>query len=116
MTSSILAERVSRAKISDPRPTRCAACLQASDPAVRFVDFDAAINRGAIVEAGSGAVIDSIDELHVCESCVREAAEALDYKPGLHARHLQLNRQLMADRDRLQTENQTLRQLLAGDR
>lgn len=110
----VIAERVSRTRISDPKPAHCAGCLQSSDVNVRFVDFDAAICRGAIVEEGSMAVLDHIDELHLCESCVREAAETLDYKPGLHARHLQLNRQLMADRDRLKQENGQLRQLLAG--
>jgi hypothetical protein len=115
MTSSVLAERVSRSKISDPRPARCSACLQSSDPRVRFVNFDAAINRGAIVDQVSGAVLDSIDELHLCEACVREAAETIDYKPGLHQRHLQLNRQLMMERDQLRRENQTLKQLLAGE-
>ena len=113
---SIIAERVSRARISDPKPARCAACLQSADANVKFVDMDAAINRGAIVEEGSMAVIDSIDELHLCESCVREAADTLDYKPGLHARHLQLNRQLMRERDELKDENQKLRQLVAGER
>jgi predicted Fe-S protein YdhL (DUF1289 family) len=76
--------------------------------------MDAAIDRGAIVEEGSGAVIDSIDELHLCEACVREAAETLDYKAGLHQRHLVLNRMLMRERDELKDENHRLRQLVAG--
>ena len=58
------------------------------------------------------AVIDSIDELHLCENCIREAADELDYKPGLHARHLQLNRELMRERDELKAENLKLRELL----
>lgn len=113
---SILADRVARVQISDPKPGHCSGCYGSAGPEVTFVNFDAAINRGAIVEEGSGAVLDSIDELHLCDSCVREAAETLDYKPGLHARHLQLNRQLMAERDRLETKNQTLRKLVGGDR
>jgi hypothetical protein len=109
--SSVLAELVARAKISDPRPPRCSACLQASDPQVRFVNLGADIDRGSICEEGSMAVIDSIDELHLCESCV---GEVIDYKPGLHARHLQLNRQLMQERDALKDENLRLRQLVGG--
>jgi hypothetical protein len=70
------------------------------------------MNRGAVVEEGTMAVIDSIDELHLCENCVRNAAETLDYKPGLHARHLQLNRMLMKERDELKAENVKLRELL----
>ena len=114
--STAIADVVTRAKISDPRPARCSACLQASDPQVRFVNMDVSINRGAIVEAGSMAVIDSIDELHLCESCVREAAEVLDYKPGLHQNHLRLNRRLMRERDELKAENDALRRLVGGDR
>lgn len=113
--SHIVAERVSRTRISDPPPTRCAACLRSADPSIRFVDFDAAIDRGAIVDKTTAAVIDSIDELHLCEQCVREAAETLDYRPGLHMAHLRLNRELMADHDRLERENRQLRQLLAGE-
>lgn len=112
--SAILADRVTRCRISDPKPSRCSACLQSSDPRVRFVDFQAGHDGGAVVDSGSMAVIDSIDELHLCESCTREAAEVLDYKPGLHQRHLQLNRELMAERDRLRDENRRLRELVAG--
>lgn len=111
---SALAEAVFRARISDPPPGHCAACLRGADPTCRFVNMDAALNRGAIVQEGTMAVLDSIDELHLCEGCVREAAEVLDYKPGLHARHLQLNRMLMRERDELKDENHRLRQLVAG--
>jgi hypothetical protein len=113
--STLIADRVSRTRISDPQPTRCAGCLQSAGPTVRFVDFDCFINRGVIVEEGSMAIVDSIDTLHLCESCVREAAETLDYKAGLHAQHLRLNRQLVAEVDQLRDQNKTLRQLLAGE-
>ena len=112
---SAIADRVARFKVSDPKPARCAACYAGADAALRFVDLDAHIDRGAIVEEGARAVIDSVDELHLCENCVREAAETLDYRPGLHARHLQLNRELMRERDELKAQNHTLRQLLAGE-
>lgn len=110
---SAIADRVSRFHISDPKPARCAACLCGADVNLRFVDLDALINRGAVVEEGSQAVIDSIDELHLCENCVREAAETLDYKAGLHQTHLRLNRELMRERDELKDENRRLRELVA---
>ena len=109
---SAIGERVARFKISDPKPARCASCYCSADATTRFVDLDAHIDRGAIVEDGSGAVIDSIDELHLCENCVNNAAETLDYKPGLHQTHLRLNRELMRDRDELRQENRILRQLV----
>jgi len=109
---SAIGERVARFKISDPNPARCAACYCSADATLRFVDLDAYIDRGAIVEEGSRAVIDSIDALHLCENCVNSAAEALDYKPGLHQTHLRLNRELMRERDELRAENQKLRDLL----
>lgn len=111
---SAIADRVSRFQLSDPKPARCAACMCSADAALRFVDLDALLDRGAVVEEGSMAVIDSIDELHLCENCVRDAAETLDYKPGLHARHLQLNRSLMRERDELKAENVKLRELISG--
>lgn len=110
-----IADRVTRYKISNPKPARCAACFTAADANLRFVNFDAHIDRGAIVEDGSHAVIDSIDELHLCENCVGLGAEELDYKAGLHQTHLNLNRELMRERDQLRSENKTLRQLLAGE-
>jgi hypothetical protein len=111
---SVIADRVSRFQVSDPKPARCAACYCSADALLRFIDFDADVNRGAIIEEGSGAVIDSIDELHLCENCVRDAAETLDYKPGLHANHLRLNRELMRDRDELR-ERVGLLERLVGE-
>lgn len=110
---SAIGERVSRFKISDPKPARCAACYCGADADLRFVDLDAHIDRGAVVEDGSHAVIDSVDELHLCENCVINAAETLDFKPGLHQTHLRLNRGLMRERDELRDENRRLRSLVA---
>lgn len=83
---SATAVLASRVRISDPRPTRCAACFDSGSP--RYVDFQAAFNGGAVVDEGSMAVRDSIDELHLCESCVRSACEQLGFKPELHARQV----------------------------
>ena len=81
-----VAELATRVKLSDPKPARCAACWQSADADLRFVDFDAAIDRGAFISENAGAVIDSIDELHICEPCIRSACEALDMRPE----HVQL--------------------------
>lgn len=87
--SDVVAELATRAQLSDPKPARCAACFCSADAEVRFVNFDAAIDRGTFVDpGGAGAVLDSIDELHLCEACVRSAGEVLGLKPALHARQI----------------------------
>jgi|HubBroStandDraft_6_1064221.scaffolds.fasta_scaffold140219_3 hypothetical protein len=86
---SDVAELATRFRLSDPKPTRCAACFTSAGPEVDFVDFDAAIDRGTFIAPdGAGAVLDSIDDLHLCASCVRSAAEVLGLKPELHSRQL----------------------------
>lgn len=77
-----VAELATRVRVSDPKPARCAACWCSADADTRFVDFDAAIDRGSFVSPdGAAAVLDSIDDLHLCEACVRSAAEVLDVVP-----------------------------------
>ena len=73
-----------RVKISDPKPAYCAGCHAGAHAALTFVDFDAAFDAGQIVNQ-EGAVLVGCDDLHLCEQCVREAAEALDLKPTLHS-------------------------------
>jgi hypothetical protein len=69
--SDAVAEHVARIRVADPPPARCSGCLRSAGTDVRFVDYQAAINRGAIVEEGSMAVLESIDDLYLCDSCVR---------------------------------------------
>jgi hypothetical protein len=90
---SISAELALRVKISDPKPDRCAACFQGAQDNVRFVDYDAAIDRGTLIN-DMGAVLSGIDDLHLCESCVRQGMEALELKPELHSRQLREIRRL----------------------
>jgi hypothetical protein len=90
---SATAEHVSSVHLSDPLPTGCSACMSAPTEGVRFVDFSAAFDGGAIV-GPSGEAIRSLDELHLCEPCLRAAGEALAFKPELHARQLQEIRRL----------------------
>lgn len=91
--SSQAVERASRLKISDPKPDRCAACFKGADADTVFVDFDAAIDRGTFVNE-QGAVLEGIDDLHLCEACVRAAAEEIGFKPQLHSRQLREIRRL----------------------
>lgn len=77
-----VAELATRVKLSDPKPARCAACFAGADADTRFVNYDALIDRGTFVSPdGAGAVLDSIDDLHLCEACVRAGAEVLDVRP-----------------------------------
>lgn len=87
--SNAVAEHVSRIRLSDPLPTGCSACLCAPGPGIRFVDFQAAFDAGAIV-GPSEEVRRSLDELHLCESCVRSAGEVLSFRPQLHAAQAQV--------------------------
>lgn len=98
--SDVVAELASRVRLSDPNPGHCAGCFCASGPDVRFVDFDGVqLDRGAFVNPISMGVLDSIDELHLCEACIRNAAETLDLKPGLHRRQLNEIRRLELDNE-----------------
>lgn len=102
-----------RARISDPKPARCSGCMQSVAADKRYVNLDMRINRGTICQEGTMAVLESIDELHLCEDCIRDAAERVGYVPELHRRHVDLNRRLMRERDELEAENRLLRQALA---
>ena len=114
MLADVVHELASRLRISDPKPARCAGCYCSSDANLRFVDFDGvALDRGAVVEEGSMAVIDSIDELHLCEACVRNAAEVIEYVPGLHQRQLQELRRLNRENDQLREYTVKLERMIA---
>jgi hypothetical protein len=54
------------------KPIHCAACFNSQD--IRHVDFDAACDRGY---SDGVAVAVSMDELVLCENCVRVGAELL---------------------------------------
>src|SRR5262249_31614034 len=75
--------------LSDPKPGHCASCWGSSGPDVRFVDFNAAIDRGSFRDPnGAMPVIDHVDELHICEACMRAGAEALALKADRNQRQL----------------------------
>lgn len=78
-----------RVRISAPKPAFCSGCHKGATEDVRFVDFDAAHDSGMVEEIHeeTGRVLRRFpgDDLHLCESCVRQAAEALGLRPQLHA-------------------------------
>lgn len=74
-------------RLSDPTPAFCSACGN-SDPDARHIDFDSAHDGGSWQDTDSLAYVKGSEDLHVCERCVRLAAEALGFKPELHGRQL----------------------------
>lgn len=88
-----------RVRLSDPKPAYCSACLRGAEEGVDFVDFGAAFDAGSFVRPDDGQVIEGSDDLHLCAACVKLACEQLGFKPQLHARQLEENRQLKAERD-----------------
>lgn len=89
---SAVAELASRVRLSDPRPDRCSACFAGAQADTRFVDMDAAADRGTVMSGDH--IVGTVDDIHLCEACVRAAAQALALKPELHQRQLNKIRQL----------------------
>jgi hypothetical protein len=58
-------------------PVRCAACFN-QQPALRHIDFDAACDRGY---GNQETVQVSMDELVLCENCVKVGGELLGMTP-----------------------------------
>lgn len=90
-----------RVRISSPRPAFCSGCHKGATENVRFVDFQAAHDSGMVEEIRDGLVIRRMpgDDLHLCESCVRQAAEAVGLRPELHAQQAAKIRELERARD-----------------
>jgi hypothetical protein len=63
------------ARVADPAPAYCAACFQAK-PGSPHVDFGSAYDGPVLVD--DAGVRQSIDDLVVCESCVRDATRVLE--------------------------------------
>lgn len=104
----------SRVRLSDPKPAFCVGCWQGAQDNVRFVDFDAAFDGGQLVEERDGAVVTRIaaDDLHLCEACVRAAAQALALKPDLHAKQVREIRRLELAVEHYKDENDRLRAII----
>lgn len=100
--SELTAELGMRVRVSDPNPSHCSGCLQSAGVGVRFADFQAVVSRGTFVDQnGAMAVLDDMEELHLCEACVRQACEALDIRPELHRRQVNRMRDLLRENEQL---------------
>lgn len=72
-------------RIADPRPVACSVCLQPpmiSDPQPRYVDFEVAWDGPVLTHAGDDIRAEtytptSIDDLYICESCLKSAAKLI---------------------------------------
>lgn len=99
---SVVAETLNmRVRVSSPKPAFCSGCHRGATADVRFADFQAAHDSGMVIEERDGIVIKRMpgDDLHLCESCVRQAGEALGLKPELHANLSRRVRELERERD-----------------
>jgi hypothetical protein len=86
-------------RIADPKPAYCSACGN-SYPDGRYVDMEAAFDRGAVISNDQLSYVEGSDDLHLCEACVRAAAEVLAFKPDRAARQtLEIHRYQREARD-----------------
>lgn len=68
--------RAAKAGISlADRPVACVGCLTANDPDLRFVEVKMPMYPP--VDEGSSWLLDGIEPLHLCESCIGSAARTL---------------------------------------
>jgi hypothetical protein len=106
-----------RLRVSDPKPAFCSGCHKGATEKVRFVDFQAAHDSGMVEEIRDGLVIRRMpgDDLHLCESCVRQAAEALGFKPELHASQVRMIKRLELERDHFKDQNVQLRTIVGAE-
>lgn len=81
-------------QVTDFKPALCAACFQAK-PEATFVDFHADYD-GPTFRDDSGQ-LQSIEDLKLCEDCVREGATAL-------ALHIDPQREVELERDAAQAQ------------
>jgi hypothetical protein len=96
--------------------THCVACFT-QDHTIRHIDFDAACDRGFGEDHVSGMKI-SMDDLILCENCIKQAAKMIDMEPiGKSAQTIrELEIELdTAQRERKQAQNYSDRLEVAFD-
>jgi hypothetical protein len=71
-----MSDDATRIHIANPNPPMCAACYQ-QQPQMTHVDFGASYDGPFFSSEVTGANAVSIDDLVVCEDCVRAAARLL---------------------------------------
>jgi hypothetical protein len=66
-------------RIADPPPAVCSACHN-SQPELRHVDFDAEYD-GPVIGGGPEARGIAVDDLILCERCIRDAGRLVGLEP-----------------------------------
>jgi len=103
-----------RAHVAEPKPAVCSGCLRGADAETVFIDLGTPAGRGFIREWGSMAVLVELNRICLCESCVKEMAELLAFKPTLHEKHYRKLREVMDLANRLEAENEQLRKVVTA--
>lgn len=87
------------------RPSLCTACGNAGDETTRFVDLDCEREGPVVLDTNGdlatdrkGAVV-TLDDVFVCEGCVRIQAELIGFRPELHSRQMRENEQAKLSRE-----------------
>lgn len=82
-------------KLADPRPSLCTACCNSGEAHTRFVDTGAFREGPVVLDKSTGemavdyrGMVIQMDDIYLCDACVREAAEIIGYKPELHRKQL----------------------------
>ena len=87
-------------RVASPNPAYCTVCYRPGSDPVRFVDFDAAVDGPVVLTEGGtrgeyvGPMV-SIDDLYVCEDCLRIGDQAL----GLEAERAPLEQARLAQHE-----------------
>jgi len=95
MSVTVMQSVTRRFKISDPRPPYCSSCAQGARADVVFYDLSAAFDAGAFAQGQELTFFAGLDDLHLCEGCVRELCELAGFKPEMHRQqYLEIQRLL----------------------
>lgn len=108
---SALGERAARVRVAHDAAF-CSGCFTGAQEGVRFVDFDAALDRGSVV-TDMGALVGTLDDLYLCEACVRAGMEALALRPQASANQLREIRRLERELDAVRSYARDLEATLA---
>jgi hypothetical protein len=96
-----------RIHLVEPAPPRCSSCWQ-QKPQKRHIDFGASWDGPTFppFDNVAGGVVSTIDDLIICEDCIRDAAKLIGL--GEHARLQQQLAELEQANERLHARNDEL--------
>lgn len=88
-------------RLANPKPGFCSCCFAAS-PELRFIDCEADYDGAPVLDPETQTIavlpwtgdLGGHDQLMLCETCVKKAAELVEFKPELHQRQLREIRKL----------------------